>query len=108
MKAEVGKLDINKLAKVRTSLNNLKTIVDDLNVDKLKTIPIDLKRLTDVADNDIVKNTEFNTLKTEVDKVNKKIPDVTTLIQINQCNTYKVLEKKIGDFGKKKYLKLAF
>ena len=89
------------MAKVPTSLNNLKTIVDDLNVDKLKTVPIDLKRLTDVADNDIVKNTEFNTLKTEVDKVNKKIPDVTTLIQINQCNTYKVLEKKLETLVKR-------
>ena len=30
MKAEVHKLDINKLVNVPTSMNNLKTIVDDL------------------------------------------------------------------------------
>ena len=35
----------------------------------------------------------------------KKIPDATTLIYINQCNTDKQsLEKKIGHFDKKKIL----
>ena len=32
LKAEVHKLDINKLVYVRTSLNNLKTKLDDLDV----------------------------------------------------------------------------
>ena len=43
LKAEVDKLNINKLANVPTSLNNLKTKVDDLDVGKLKTVPVDLK-----------------------------------------------------------------
>ena len=37
MKAEVGKLDINKLVIALTSLKNLKTKVDDLDVLKLET-----------------------------------------------------------------------
>ena len=37
LKAEVDKLDINKLMNVPTSLNNLKTKVDDLGVGILKT-----------------------------------------------------------------------
>ena len=45
LKAEVDKLDINKLVNVPTSLNNLKTKVDDLDVGKLKTVPIDLKKI---------------------------------------------------------------
>ena len=65
LKAEVDKLDINKLVNVPTSLKNLKTKVDDLDAGKLKTVPVDLKKLRDVADNDIVKNTKFNTLKTK-------------------------------------------
>ena len=56
MKAEVDKLDINKLVNVPTSLNNLKTKVDDLDIDKLKTIPIDSKKWSDVVDNKVVKN----------------------------------------------------
>ena len=49
LKAEVDKLDINKLVNVPTSLNNLETKVDDLNVDKLKPFPVYLKKLRDVV-----------------------------------------------------------
>ena len=37
LKAEVNKLDISKLVNVLTSLNNLKTKVDDTDVGKLMT-----------------------------------------------------------------------
>ena len=97
MKAEVDKLDINKLVNVPTSLNNLKTKVDNLNVGKLKTVPVDLKKLSDVVDNEVVENTKFNTLETKINSLEKKIPDATTLIHINQYNTHKQnLEKKTG------------
>ena len=95
LKAEVDKLDINRLTNVPTSLNNLKRKVDDLDVGKLKTVPIDLKKLSDVVDNEVVKNTKFNTLQTKVNNLEKKIPDATTLIHINQYNTDKQnIEKK--------------
>ena len=48
LKAEVGKLDINKLTNVPTSLNNLKTKVDDLDVGTLQ-------KLGDVVDNEVAK-----------------------------------------------------
>ena len=38
MEVEVDKLDFNKLTNVSTSLNNLKTKFDDLDVGKLKTV----------------------------------------------------------------------
>ena len=44
LKAEVDKLDINKLVNVPSSLNNLKTKTDDLDIGKLKTVPVDLKK----------------------------------------------------------------
>ena len=69
MKAEVDKVDINKLYKLTnasTSLNNVKTKVHDLDADKLKTVPVDFKKLSDVVDNEVVKNTKFSTLKTKV------------------------------------------
>ena len=50
----------------------------------------------------IVKNRKFNTLKTKINKLDKKIPDATTLIQINKYNTDKKnFEKKIVDVDKK-------
>ena len=87
---------------VPISLNHFKTKIDDLDVGKVKTLPIDLKKLSDVVDNDIVKNTKFNTLKTKVNSLEKKIPEATTLIHINQNNTDKQnLEKKIEDIDNK-------
>ena len=87
---------------VTTSFNNLKTNVDDLDVGKLKTIPIYLKKISDVVDNDVLKNTKFNLLKTKVNSLEKKISDATTLIHVNQYNTDKQnLEKKLGNVDKK-------
>ena len=75
LKAEVDKLDINKLTNVPTSLNHLKTKVDDLDFGKLKTVAVDLKKLSDIVDNEVVKNTKFNTLETKVNSLEKKIPE---------------------------------
>ena len=44
MKAQVDKLDINKLVNVPNGLNNFKTQVYDLYVGKLKTVHTDLKK----------------------------------------------------------------
>ena len=60
-----AKLDIAKLVNVSTSLNNLKTNVNDLDVGELKTVPIDLKKLSYVVYNQVVKNPKFNTPKTK-------------------------------------------
>ena len=45
MKGEVDKVDIYKLVNVPTGFNNLKLKVDNLDVGKLKTIPIYLKKI---------------------------------------------------------------
>ena len=71
MKAEVDKLNINKLVNVPTSLYNLKK-VDDLDVGELKIVPIELKKISDAVKNEVVKNTKFNTLKTNVNKLDQK------------------------------------
>ena len=87
---------------IPTSFNDWKTKVEDLDVGKLKTVPVDLKKLNDVVDKKVIENAKFNTLKTTVNSLERKIPDATTLIQLNQYNTDKQnLEKKIGDVDKK-------
>ena len=68
MKAEIDKLDINKLVNVPTSLNNFKTKADDLYVGRLKIVPADLKKINDVVDKQVVKNKKINTLQTKVNK----------------------------------------
>ena len=109
LKAGVDKTDINKLVNVPTSLNNLKINADDLDVGKFKTVPVGLKKLSDVVDNELVKSTKFNALKTKVNRLEKKIPDATTLIHINQYNIGKQnLEKKIGDVDKKYQIQVVY
>ena len=66
-----------------------KTEEDDLDAVKLKTFPWDLKKVTYVVDNEVVKNTKLNTLKANVNSLEKKIPDATALIHIDQYNTDK-------------------
>ena len=68
---KADKLDINKLTNVPTSLNNLNTKVDELNVCKLKAVPVNFKKLSDVVGNEVVKNTKFNSLKAEVNSLEK-------------------------------------
>ena len=52
--------------------------------------------------NEVVKSTEFNTLKTKVNKLDKNVPEVTILIHVNQYNTDKQnLEKKMEMLIKK-------
>ena len=81
LKAEVDKLDINKLINVPTSLNNLRTKVYDLDVGKLKTLSVDLKKVW---------------CSRELNELEKKIPDTTTLIDINQYNSDKeIFQKKM-------------
>ena len=95
LKAEVDKLDINKMVNVPTVLNNLKTKVDDLDVENLKTARVDLKKLKDVVSKEVVKKTMYNKLNMKINNLEKKIRDATTFIHINQYNTDKHnLEKK--------------
>ena len=59
---------------VSTGLNRLKTKIADLDVSKLKAVPIDFKKLSDIVDNNVVMNTKFKTLKTKINSLEKKIP----------------------------------
>ena len=49
------------MANVSTSLNNLKTKVHNLNVDKLKTVLVDVEEVSDVVDNEVAKKTQSST-----------------------------------------------
>ena len=56
MKIEVGKLVINRLLNVPTNQNDLNAKLDDLDVGKFKTFPVDLKILSNVVDKKILQN----------------------------------------------------
>ena len=51
----------------KTNLAALKTEVDKLDTDKLKTTPIDLSKLSNVVENDVVKKTDYNVKVTSIE-----------------------------------------
>ena len=51
----------------KTNLAALKTEVDKIDVDKLKTAPVDLAKLTNAVENDLVKKTDYNNKVTSIE-----------------------------------------
>ena len=90
---------------LKTKLANLKSEVDKLDVNKLKPIPTDLSKLSNVVKNDVVKKTDYNKLVTKVDnigtsglvkktdfntkitEIKDKIPDTSSVVKKTDYNT---------------------
>ena len=106
----------------KTNIAALKTEVDKIDIDKLKTVPDDLAKLSNVAKNEVVKKTYFsadtyvtrtkfstdtNALDDKIDKVEKKIADISSLetkrnvtMLVNNLNN-RIDNLKINDYAKK-------
>ena len=90
------------MVKIPTGLNNLKTKINDLDVVKLKIIPIDLEKMSNLVDKKVVKKAVYDTLNTKVYNLEEKISGGSTLIWTNQYNIdQQSLEKKVDDAEKK-------
>ena len=59
-------VDVSSFAS-KTHLAALKTEVDKIDADKLKTAPTDLAKLTNAIENDVVKKTDYNTKVTSIE-----------------------------------------
>ena len=59
-------VDVSSYAS-ETNLAALKTEVDKIDVDKLKTTPTDLAKLSNVVKNDVVKKTDYNAKVTSIE-----------------------------------------
>ena len=103
---------------LKTNLANLKTEVDKIDTDKLRTVPVDLSKLSNVVKNEVVKKTEYNKLVNKVNNIDtsgfllktkyaadkleleKKIPDTSNLVKKTNYNTkITELENKIADIS---------
>ena len=76
LKTEVDKLDIDQLKSLPNNSSNLKTKVDKLDIDKLVTVPVDLSKLSNVVKNEVVKKTEYDA---KIKTIEDKIPDISNL-----------------------------
>ena len=59
-------VDVSSYA-TKTNLAALKIEVDKIDTDKLKTVPTDLAKLSNVVKNDVVKKTDYNTKVTSIE-----------------------------------------
>ena len=59
-------VDVSSYA-TKTNLASLKTEVDKIDTDQLKTVPADLAKLSNVVKNDVVKKTDYNTKVTSIE-----------------------------------------
>ena len=59
-------VDVSSFA-TKTNLAALETEVDKIDADKLKTIPVDLAKLTNAVEHDVVKKTDYNTKVTSIE-----------------------------------------
>ena len=66
-------VDVSSFAS-KTNLAALKTEVDKIDTDKLKTAPTDLAKITNAIENDVVKKTDYNT---KVTSIEAQIPGLT-------------------------------
>ena len=112
----VSYVDVSSFA-IKSNLATLKSEVDKIDADKLKTVPVDLAKLSNEVKNDVVKKIEYNRLVTEVDnidttnfakknkyqkdgsdfgdkinKIDKKIPAVASLVKKKQILILKLLK----------------
>ena len=109
-------VDVSSFAS-KTNLAALKTEIDKIDVDKLKTAPVDLAKLTNADENDLVKKTDYNTkvtsIKSQITGVTKnmldnladitelKAVDTTDFVLKTKLASVTTLENKIDTVDKK-------
>ena len=67
-----------------SNLSNLKSKVDKLDVNKLVPVPVDLSKLSDVVQNDLVKKDAYYA---NIKNIKEKIPDI---IKLATNTTFKI------------------
>ena len=94
-------VDVSSYAS-KTNLAALKTEVDKIDVDRLKTAPTDLAKLSNVFKNDVVKKTDYNAKVTSIESqiagITKNtidnLADITKLKTVDASNF--VLKTKLA------------
>ena len=78
---------------LKTNLSSLKTEVDKLNIDKLVPVPTDLRKLSNVVKNDVVKKAAYDKLVAKVDNVDTS----DFVLKTKYSNDKAEIENKIPD-----------
>ena len=88
----ITRVDVSSYV-TKTNLAALKGEVDKIDVDKLKTVPVDLAKLINVVKNDVIKKTDYNTKVTSIEtkiagltKNTYNLADITKLKAVDTNN----------------------
>ena len=84
LKSDVDNLDIDKLKNLPNNLSNLKSKVDKLDADKQVPVPVDLSKLSNLVKNVAVKKDVYNA---KIKDIEDTIPDITNLATKTTLNT---------------------
>ena len=84
LKADIKNIPHVDTFALKTNLANLKTEVDNLDINKLVPVPVDLNKLSDAVKNNVIKKTDYNAKITEIEH---KIPDISNLATKTALNT---------------------
>ena len=80
----------------------MKTKLDNVDVDKITTVPADVSQLKNVMEIAVIKMTVYNKLMTKVNAINSKISSTIGLSTKTQYDSSKRdFEKKVDDIDKK-------
>ena len=88
----VTHIDSSRFA-LKTNLASLKTEVDEQDVDKLVSVPVDLSKLSDAVKNDVVKKAVYDKLVAKVNNIDTSDFVLKTKYQTDKAK----LEKEISD-----------
>ena len=88
----VTHIDTSRFA-LKTNLASLKTEVDEQDVDKLVSVPVDLSKLSDAVKNDVVKKAVYDKLVAKVNNIDTSDFVLKTKYQTDKAK----LEKEISD-----------
>ena len=86
LKSDVDELDVDKLKNIPSDLNSLKTQVDKLDIGKLETTPVDLSKLSDVRKKEVVKKLHMMNYDELVKNI-IRTTDTSNLLKKTDCNT---------------------
>ena len=86
----IAHVDVSSFAS-KTNLATLNTEVDKIDADKLKTTPVDLAKLTNAIEHDVVKKTDYNTkvtgIEAQIAGLTKNTVDIADIKKLKTIDT---------------------
>ena len=81
LKSDVDKLNNDELKLVPSNLSNLKSKLNKLDIGKLQTTPVGIRKLSNCVKNDVAKKVEYNNSLKKVSNIKSDLVKKLTITQ---------------------------